>query len=313
MPTQRSLIKTGPAIVLHDGATHYFKTGLTIDEQIETFDVVVDAFGKVDERVKDRRAIIKGTPSGEWESLAQLFPHVAAPVGSRIFGDAADVPLVIHAIDGTRWTYHNVALTTMPALAFGATETLLGEADWTAITADGADPAAADSLVTRDTAAFADTSFLTAKILTQRYSLAWGAAPWDAFRTEAGVKVAWNLTTADITADGLGVVDKMITGLGVTATFKPLGIAKAAIDAKLALQGAAGAALGASLNARGEDLAISGTGVYVVIRGAAAKSAQSLFGLQAQRNGDLVAVATRTFTNGVADPLAYVGTAAPQP
>ena len=313
MPTQRSLIKTGPAIVLSAGAAYYFKTGLTIDETIETFEVAADAFGKLDERVKDRRAVIKGTPAGEWENLAQLFAHVAAPIGSRIYGDAADVPLVIHALDGTRWTYHNVALTTMPALAFGATETLLGDTEWTAITADGADPAAADSLVTRDTAAFADASFLTAKILTQRYSLSWGAAPWDNFKTETGVKVAWNLTTADITADGLGVVDKIITGLGVTATFRPLGVAKAAIDAKLALQGAAGAAIGASLNARGQDLIISGTGVYVAIRGAAAKSAQSVFGLTSQRNGDLVAVATRTFTNGVADPLALVATAAPNP
>jgi hypothetical protein len=310
MPITRSSLKTGPAIVTYNGATLYFKQGLKITETIETFNIDVDAFGKVDERVQDRNIVIAGVPAGEWEHLTVLYPWLDAAIGTRAHGDV-DVPLVVHAIDGTRYTYHNAALTQMPALRFAATETLLGEVQWTARVKDNTEPTAADSIFTRGTSAFTHAGFSLANIKTQPYTLNWGASPWDSFRTVDGVTVNFETSWSPLTVDGYGVLDNILGGINVSASFRPLNVTQAAIDTKLALQAVAGAAQGSSLAARGTDLVITGTDVHVIIRAAAAKSAAQEFGLASIRNGELQAVATRTFASGVPVPLAYVGTAAP--
>lgn len=311
MPIQRSTLKTGPAVVTFDGSTVYFKNGLTLTESLETFDVTADHIGKFDSRVRDRKVVIGGTPAGEWEGLTMLFPYLAAAIGTRLHGDT-DRALVIHALDGTRYTYHNAALTKMPSLIFKATETLLGPVEWTARVKDNTEPTAAASLFTRDSAAFAAASFVTANVKTQPYTLNWGAAPWDAFRTVDGVTVDFALKWQDLPVDGYGVLDQILEDLEVTAKFRPLGVTQAAIDAKLLLQNDAGAALGSSLNARGTDLVITGSDVHVIVRGAAARGFGQEFGMGKLRNGEMDVVATRTFDAGVALPLAYVGTEAPE-
>jgi hypothetical protein len=79
----------------------------------------------------------------------------------------------------------------------------------------------------------------------------------------------------------------------------------------LGLQGAASALQGASLQASGTDLVIAATGVHITLYGAAAKSAGQLYQADALRNGELVAVATRTFAAGALNPLARIDVAAP--
>jgi hypothetical protein len=310
MPLARSTLKTGPAIVTFAGATFYFKTGLRLTEELETFEIPVDNFGKVDERVRDRRVQIVGTPAGEWEDLAVLWPWLASAIGTRAHGDT-DRALVIHALDGTVYTYHNATLTQMPSLRFAATETLIGEVQWTARVKDNTEPSAANSLFTRSSAAFSDVSFLTANVKTQQYTLNWGSSPWNAFHTVDGVTVDFPITWQPLTVDGYGVVDQILEDIQVTARFRPLGVAQADIDAKMLLQGDAAATQGASLNAKGVDLVISGTGVWVKLTAAAAKNMGQEFGMGKLRNGEMLAVATRAFATGVAQPLAVVTTAEP--
>lgn len=313
MAINRSSLKTGPAIVTHDGAVNYFSGGLKLTEETETFEINVDTIGKADERVKDRKVTISGKPSGTWDNLAALFPWVTVAIGTRIHGDT-DKALVIHCLDGTRYTYHNAALTKMPSLKFAATETLIGDVEWTARVKNNTEPTAANSIFTRDSSPFTDKSLIIANIKTQSYMLTWGSDGWSSFRTVDGVEVSFDLKTQDLSVDGYGVLDQVIEGLGVTAKFKPIGPTQAEIDAKLALQGVAGAAQGSSLNARGEDLIISGASVYVIIRAAAAKSSGQEFDMSKLRNGELLAVATRSFDMAnAALPLAYVGTSAPLP
>jgi hypothetical protein len=384
MSITRSTLKTGPAIVRYQGETIYFKSGLTITESKETFDVASDAFGPVDLRLKDIAVKISGTPVGEWEALTVLFPYLSSQIGTRIHGDT-DKPLVIIALDGTRRTYHNAAITKMPSLKLAATETLLGNVEWTARCKDNTEPSAAGSLFTLDTIAdltgvvagatnatpivitdvahglvtgdhvtvasvggntaangtwivtrvTADTFSLNgsvgandytsggtwalaiptlalsvAAIKTQPYSGAWGADPWDAFATTEGFAIDFALSLGDITADGYGILDQMVKSITAEAKFKPL-VPQADIDTKLGLQGAASAMQGASLQASGESLVISATGVHITLYGAAAKSAGQLFQADALRTGELVAVATRTFAAGALNPVARIGTAAP--
>jgi hypothetical protein len=312
MAITRSSIKTGPAIVGYNGAKIYFKDGLTLNETVETFDLSVDNWGpKTDQRVQDRYATVSGTPAGEWRDLAVLWPWLNSPVGTRLHGDT-DTPLVIHALDGTLYTYHNAAITTMPALTFAATQTLLGNLEFTCRVKDNTEPTAAGAIFTRSTATFTDASFQIARVRTQPYTLKWGAAPWDNFKTTEGVSVEFGLSTEDITADGYGVLDQILTGVDVTAKFTPLGVAQAALDAKLALQGAAAAAQGASLHAKGETLLITGVDVHVALYNVAARTAAQNFGMTKLRAGEVEAVATRGFDESNNPlPLAYLGTEPP--
>jgi len=310
MPIQRSTLKTGPAILTHDGATYYFKSGLQLTEEVQTFDIPVDTFGPVDQRVQDRRVTITGTPAGEWENLANLWPYLGSNIGTRAHGDT-DRALVIHALDGTIYTYHNATLVNMPSLLFAATQTLIGQVTWEARVKDNTEPTDANAIFTRSNGAFTDTSFVTANVKTQPYTLNWGASPWDAFKTVDGVQVEFATTWQPLSVDGYGVLDQILESISVTARFKPLGPSQTDIDAKLAMQGVAGAAQGASLNARGTDLVITGTDVHVILRAAAARTMGQEFGMGKLRNGEMGAVATRSFDAGAAVPLAYIGTSAP--
>lgn len=310
MPITRSSIKTGPATVLYDSAVFHFKDGLTLTEEKSTFGIPVDTYGQVDERNQQTVVRISGTPAGEWEHLAVLWPWVGVDIGTRIHGDT-DKALVIHCKDGTRYTYHNAAVTKMPDIDLSPIRTLIGGVEWTARVKDNTDPTAANSLFTRDSAAWSDTTFASANILTQKYLLSWGASPWDSFETQEGVRISFNLSLADIPLDNYGVIDQQVADLVVEARFKPLGIAQSAIDGKMALQGVAGAARGASLNSLGVDLDISGTGVFIRLRGAAPKMQTQEFGMAKVRSGEMNVVATRTFTSGVANALVYIGTSAP--
>ncbi|MDR2463702.1 MAG: hypothetical protein LBD30_07995, partial [Verrucomicrobiales bacterium] len=145
MAIQRSSIKTGPAIVKYNGAVIYFKDGIEIAETVETFDSAVDNYGpKTDQRVKYRHATISGKPAGEWRDLAILWPWLNASVGVRVHGDE-DKELVIHAKDGTLYTYHNAAITKMPNLKFAATATLLDQIEFTCRIKDTTEPTAANA------------------------------------------------------------------------------------------------------------------------------------------------------------------------
>jgi hypothetical protein len=123
--------------------------------------------------------------------------------------------------------------------------------------------------------------------------------------------VEFGLSTEDITADGYGVLDQILAGVDVTAKFTPLGVAQTALDAKLALQGAA-AAQGASLHAKGETLLITGADVHVALYNVAARTAAQNFGMTKLRAGEVEAVATRGFDGDNNPlPLAYLGTEPP--
>lgn len=312
MAFDRSTIKSGPAILTFGGASIYFRNGLTIDEVIETFDVEVDAFPGKDARVKDSYVEIKGTPAGQWTDLGVWFPWLTAARGARAHGNS-DSAAVVHFMDGDVFTYHNAALTGMPDLVLSHTKAdMEGNVTLQARVKNNTLHSAANSIFTRSTASFSDTSFDWADLLTPVLSLSWGSSPWDAFYTREGVRISAAPQWADVMVDGVGVVNKTLEGLAVTATFAPIGVAQSGIDSKLALQNAASAAPGSRRSVVAADLIIQGSGLYVLVRNAFARKAtmQSGSGERA-RHGDIEAVATLGITDGAAVAQLYLGTAAP--
>ena len=310
MPFDRTNIKTGPAILTFGGAAMYFQNGCTIDEVVQTFDVTADHVLAGDARVQDRYVEISGTPSGQWTNLGVWFPWLTAARGALAYG-ASDSAAVVHFVDGDKFTYHNAALVGMPDLMLSTIKSSMeGRVVLQARTKKNTLASASNSLFTRETASFSDTSFDWADILTPVLTLNWGSSPWDAFYTAAGVKISAKPKWQDITADGVGIVQRVLDGLEVTATFAPIGIAQSSIDSKLLMQGAAGAMIGARRASVASDLIISGTGLYVLMRNAFARKANMQSGSRA-RHGDLEAVATLGVTDGAAVAQLYLGDSAP--
>lgn len=306
----RTLVKSGPAILTWNGATLYFKSGLTIEESVSEFNVECDAMIAPDRRVDDRVVTFSGTPVGAWKDLDVLFPWLGASPGARLFG-ASDKAAVVHFLDGDKYTYHNTGLTKMPNLFFSPMQTLLGPVEFEARTKKDTAASANNSLFTRTTQSFSDTSFDLAEILTLPYTLNFGSSPWDSFDTEGGVEIIPTLQWRDIVSDKHGVVEKELTGLEVAAQFVPLGIAQSDIDAKLALQNSAYAVRGARRSGVGADFVISATGVYVELRNASLRKARLQSGRNVNRHGAVEAVASLEVATGAAVAQLFVGTEAP--
>lgn len=220
-----------------------------------------------------------------------------------------DWPLVIHTFAGVKLTLYNAAVVSMPPISLSAVKTLLGAVEFEGFLRNGKDWSDSAARWVIESAALSDTSFDPANIITQGYTAAWGAsAPWDSFQTADGFEVAFNLGLAPVSVDSLGIVSRRLQSLDVTARATPVGIDESAVLSKLLLQDT-GAKRGRSLS--GDNLNISGTGVYVRLYGAGLRQAPQNFSSGLGRVGSLEWFATRTFTGGAPDPLFHVGTAAP--
>lgn len=306
----RTLIKSGPALVTWNGAKIYFRGGLSIEETGKTFNVEADVMSVPDARRDDVLTTFTGVPVGAWKDLAVLFALASAPIGTRLHG-AADKPATIHFLDGDLFTYHNAALANIPDLTFSPVKTLLGEVQFEARKKNSTAASAANSLFTRTNTPFTDTSFDLAEILTQIYGFNFGASPWDDFNTVDGVKVMAKPNWRDIPSDNDGIIDRELTGLSFSSSFTPLGIAQADIDTKLALQGSASAVRGASMSGIAEDFIITGAGVYVKQRGGFLQKSSMKAARDANRHGTHEIISTASFTTGAQNAGLIVATADP--
>lgn len=230
-------------------------------------------------------------------------------VGTGTFYLDRDWPLVIHTFAGIKLTLFNAAVTAMPPISMSAVKTLIGTVEFEAFLRNGKEWSNSTARWQIENVALSDTTFDPANIKTQPYVAAWGAvAPWDSFETKEGFDIAFNLGLQPVMTDSLGIVTRRISSLDVTARARPEGIDESQLLSKLVLQNT-GAIRGRSLS--GDNLNISGTGVYVRLYGAALKSAPQNFSVSEERIGHLEWFATRTFAAGVPNPLFFVGTAAP--
>ncbi len=71
----------GPAVITFKGATFASKGDIKLELSNDTFDVMVDAYGKVDDRSDKKVASLKFDPIGDWANLAVLFPAALQVIG----------------------------------------------------------------------------------------------------------------------------------------------------------------------------------------------------------------------------------------
>lgn len=241
-------------------------------------------------------------------AIAGTSPIDITSTGSGALSFVVQKALVILGADGTRVTLHNAAITKMPSINAKSTETLWGDVEFEAFVKNGADRTTANSVMTIDTASFADSGFAPADIITQPYQLTWGSSPWSGFYTKNGVTIDTSMTLAAVEDDASGILSRRITKLSFTAKAQPLGIGLSDLIAALNIDGS-GAARGRSL--AGSNLDIVGTGVYMRLYAAALTGGPAQWKTDQERVGELTWQSTRTFTSGVANPLFYIGASAP--
>lgn len=310
MPSiNRTTIISGPARISFGGQLFWSKGDVAFKVINDRFDIQTAHFGKVDERFSDRKIEVTFEPSGAFNAAqaAVLWPYAGTAVGTSIF-TGSDVPLTINGRDGRQIVVHAAAVTQMPQIRLGVAQTMLGSMTITGIVKNSTDPTAATAYYTESAVAYpGDTGFAVADILTKAYTGVWGAAaPWSAFQSEGGFTIDFDLQLASQKVDGIGTVDMRFAGLNVTAKCVPVG--PTATDVLTKVAGTAG--LGASI-ATADNLNISATGVYVRLYRAALAESGLAFGSEVKRISDTSFIATRSVTAGAADPLFYVGIAAP--
>ncbi|MDR1304464.1 MAG: hypothetical protein LBK76_04490 [Verrucomicrobiales bacterium] len=231
--------------------------------------------------------------------------------GSGRYALVIERNLVLHTFAGKRITFFNGGVTAPGNIICGHNKTLFDKFTFSAWTRNRHDRIDANSLFKIEDAPFDDTSFDPAGIITQAYQVTWQnkGFPWDLMDTTDGITVNFNPSLDDRTTDNMGVTGKRLTNLEVTASLTPTVVDEEDLFARLFLQGT-GAGVGRSLNAGGDDLDISGANVFIRLYGANLSEAPSNFNQKDIRAGALTFRASRTFNNGVANPLIYVGATA---
>lgn len=304
MPIARASVIRGPAVVTYNSQSFYTQGDVKVTVEHVPFDVLTSAFGKVDERVKSRRATCAFTPDGKLTAAlaAVLWPFAATAYGASVLSDK-DVLITPCTPTGggvvTSWTLYNAAVSKMPDLVMSANKTLVGEVTFTAIGKDNVDPATAESLIKVDAAATAtDAEFTNSDIVTTPYTAAWGSTI-TGIESGEGFTVSFDHTLEEQVADNYGIVDLLFRDLTLRARFDALNVSEANMATAIAIDKAVGASLLSTT-----DLTIQNTGGTrkIVITDASPTQIAPQWGLLTLRNGAMEFVSRRKFTSG--DPVA---------
>lgn len=173
-----------------------------------------------------------------------------------------------------RITFHNAAVLTPPPVALGSQATPLGAVQFACFPKEGIAISTANSTYTAAKQALTDTAPDPTAIPTQSYSCAFGAAPFDSFKTRGQVSLTPTLGVENIETDDGGVIGALVKDRGVSAKLTPVGLSQAQMLDLLLMQGT-GASRGAT-KVRA-DLVITGTGVVCTIYNGAPRTLPQTF------------------------------------
>ena len=297
MAINRTNILRGPGTVIfntgNDAQTIFDATGITADVESSSQEIPSSVSGAIDTIKTDQVGTIRLTPCGQLSDdlLALLYPYGTPTIGARVFPDA-DVPLTVHSVAGTKVTFVNAALTTMPPLTLSPVKTSFGEAVFTALLGLGKKPSDASSFFTTAAAAYASGGPDPTGIVGVQYSATFGSL--NILDTLDGWTVTPELELEPVTTDLLGTVDYTIKGVKCTATCTPLGLTEAQLLGALPIAKDRGASLKGAA-----DLVITGAGgLTVTLKNATTLRGPLQWGNTTLRAGEVQFTAHRAFTNG---------------
>jgi len=304
----------GPAQIEYASVKYETKGDVIVNMMPETFDVMTDAFGTVDTRLKSRMYTVDFEPTGQWdaEATAAILAAAARLSGVSIMGGALVIKPYVSA--QTVLTLDRAGVTKLPTLRLGASKTLFGGMQFTALETAGA----TTGVIGAASVYAAPTStFDPANILTMPWKGDWTNAALDTgsgfltgIDTEDGWEISCELETDVARVDAVGVTDIFQTDFKVTATCIPVGLTETELLAALQRSGTneglvPGESLhskivttGASLDKRTLRL-YTPAGHEIVVQYAGLKAGTMRYGNKVGRLGALTFVGLRKFTSGV--------------
>ena len=297
MAINRTNILRGPGTVIfntgNDAQTIFDATGITADVESSSQEIPSSVSGAIDTIKTDQVGTIRLTPCGQLSDdlLALLYPYGTPTIGARVFPDA-DVPLTVHSVAGTKVTFVNAALTTMPPLQLSPVKTAFGEAVFTALLGLGKKPSDANSFFTTAAASYTAGGPDPTGIVGVQYAATFGSL--NILDTLDGWTVTPEIQLQPVTTDLLGTVDYTVSGVTCTATCTPLGLTESQLLGALPIAKDRGSSLKGAA-----DLVITGAGgLTVTLKNATMLRGPLQWGNTTLRAGEVQFTAHRAFTNG---------------
>jgi len=291
---KRENILMGPGAVSFGGVVMHDADGISADIDSATQDIRSSVNGKLDTIKTDQQGKVAFTPCGVLDAaiLALLFPRQAPVIGGSVFG-AEDTPLVVNGVDGKEVTFVNVALTGIPDLNLSTVKTAFGQAEFTALIADGMKPSDADAFYKTAAVPYASGYPSADGITGTPYKAAFGAMTLP--DTLDGWTVNFELSLQPVTTDDIGTVDMLLTDVAVRASCTPLGKSTADILSALPVPKLRGTSTRTN-----NDLVITGEGggLAVTLCNAALVTGPLKWGSTDLRIGQLGFVAHRNPATG---------------
>jgi hypothetical protein len=298
----------GPAIVIFNGISYYFKSGLKVKIRRMLAKIEVDAFGQIAEIARDCVVELTGTPAGSIRAadLAGQMPYLPTQIGQSIFG-LTDKPLVVQTInDGAAITWQRAAISKYaPILLSAAHGTIYrGDVTFSCLMGSNFNLTASTAWKNVSTSTFADTTFDPAKVRMAEYVAAWGTAtPYNAMISQDGFLLSPQVAVENIEVDNYGVIDIALKGVSGLVQFKPANLTETQLDALIALQGSTALLPGQAIGDGGADLVISSNLLTATLKMAAAIDYELYYATGRLRAGEVAFGAATTFTNGTPNPI----------
>jgi len=300
MSTPRASVVRGPAIIQYKGQSLYTKQDFVITPLLKLGPVASSMFGTVTHSVDDFMWQLQFVTDGQLVAghIPVLWPYAGTYPGTSMFG-AADSDVVIHTKGGQLITFKAGAVTQMPPLFFGPAETVIGACTMICVGKLASAYNATGKWMEIASSAFADTSFDKSLIRKMQYTGAWGTTPWDAFETDIGFKVAFQVSSTPDKVQGV-TNDYIFDDLTATISALPVAISETQLMAAMSLDDAnwqPGAAI--DTLTENNDFVISGGAgkPSLTLTGCSISSSSMVFG-RAKRIGEVTWQSTRTFATG---------------
>ena len=307
---QRSNLNRVPGRLAYNSISLYSKGGTTIDTDLvySQEEVAVAGLGKIDNRDKEAYDEITLTPDGRMSTAiaAVLWPYGNPTIGAGIF-PAADVPAVVHGNDNSLDSHPAAAVVQMPQMIFHPNKTLVGQMKVLCLrstTAGVVNPwSTAGSLRTfaNTGGTFTDATFTNAGIVTQDYTLTWGAVTGFAgLDFYDGLVFEPKVEFVDDNVAVQGLFNKRIKSVGGMLRGIPIGPTRSQIDTQLAIQGT-GAVRGASGAAKAFSITVTGADGKVYLAASLGQLVKSKIqnGVEQLREGEVAWEFLPTITSGV--------------
>jgi hypothetical protein len=259
----RSALNRIPGRLAFNGISLYSKKDTTIDTDLvyQMEKVGAAGLGDLDNRDKEAHDEITLTPDGRMTTAiaAVLWPYSNPTIGAGIFTDT-DVPAVVHGNDSSLDTHASAAVSQMPQMIFHPVKTLVGQMKLLCLRANGTNWSGTNSLRTfaNSGGTFTDSTLTAAGIITQDYTLTWGAiSGWAGLDFYDGLTFEPKVEFVDDNVAVHGLFNRRIKSVGGTLRGIPISATRTMIDTQLKIQGT-GAVRGASGAAKAASVTVTG-------------------------------------------------------